>query len=302
LEWRIVDWTDATRLRAALGDVGAVCHAAGQYPVTTPALVAACLATGTAYVDIANEIPVLQYLQTQDTAARSAKIPLLFGAGFGVVVAECLAQFVIAQLPGAVRLRCATHIGTAQAGSVGATLSGLEIVRGGGRVVRQGRLVPYRLGRGTQAVRFADITRTASPAPFGDLLALMATGVPDITFYSTALPMGLGGALLPVIRRALAVPFVRRQMERQAAHAEAPAVTETVAHSQAWAWAQDRQGQEREAWLEMGDGYSFAATASVLAMEEILGSNLVGTLTPAQAFGADFVLRVPDTQRLITLA
>lgn len=299
LESRVVNLADPAALAASLQGVGAVCHAAGSYLTTTPAIVAACLATRTAYLDIANEIPALDYLQSCNAAARAAHIPLLFGAGFGVVAATCLAQYVVDQLPTANELRCATHIGTQQRGGTGVTQTGLDILRGGGRVIRKGRLVPFRLGRGAQIIPFADAARPAIPAPFGDLAVLMQTGVPNITFYSTALPTGNASALLPLIRRALRIPMVRRRVARQTAHAETHTAVE---HSQAWAWVRDAAGQTREAWLTMGDGYAFTASSSVLSVEAILAGDFVGTLTPAQAFGTDFVLQTPGTERLTILA
>ena len=60
-------------------------------------------------------------------------------------------------------------------------------------------------------------------------------------------------------------------------------------------------GQEVSLWLATGDGYAFTATSSVLAMERILDDSLVGALPPAVAFGVDFALAVPHTQRFTSL-
>jgi len=294
LDWVVVDLTDPARIRDALEPVDVVLHAAGQYDRTTAVVVEACLATGTAYADLANEIATLQYLQTQDAAARSREIPLVFGVGFGVVASNCLAQFVVDQLPDASMLEAAIHIAAAE-GSAGAAASGLDVLRGGGRVVRGGRLVPYRLGRGARPVQFADQQRLVSPTPVGDLAAAaQATGVPEITMYTSALPTGIQGLMMPAVQRALMIPAVRRQLARPP---KATAQPSTPPRSQAWAHAHNDSGQTAEAWFETGDGYAFTATASVLAMQELHSQHLSGTLTPAQAFGADFALRVPDTHR-----
>lgn len=50
----------------------------------------------------------------------------------------------------------------------------------------------------------------------------------------------------------------------------------------------------------MGEGYQFTAVSSVLAVERILATQLAGALTPAQAFGADFLLEIPGTRRYDT--
>ena len=54
-------------------------------------------------------------------------------------------------------------------------------------------------------------------------------------------------------------------------------------------------------WLATDDGYAFTAASSVLAMERILDGSLVGVLPPATAFGADFALAIPHTQRFTSL-
>src|SRR5260221_234033 len=79
------------------------------------------------------------------------------------------------------------------------------------------------------------------------------------------------------------------------------AAEQTASHSQAWAWGRNAAGQEVTLWLTTGDGYAFTAASSVLAMERILDGSLVGVLPPAAAFGADFALAVPHTQRFTSL-
>jgi short subunit dehydrogenase-like uncharacterized protein len=49
------------------------------------------------------------------------------------------------------------------------------------------------------------------------------------------------------------------------------------------------------ALLETGDSYDFTPAASVRSVEETLAGSKGGALTPAAAFGADFVLSIGDT-------
>jgi hypothetical protein len=48
--------------------------------------------------------------------------------------------------------------------------------------------------------------------------------------------------------------------------------------------------------LETGEGYRAAAVAAVCALELQLHEPRLGALTPVQALGADFALRVPGTR------
>jgi saccharopine dehydrogenase (NAD+, L-lysine-forming) len=130
LPWRVADLASPTTLREALQGVDAVLLAASPFQQTAPALVEACLATGTSYADIANEILHFRRLHRQDRAARDAGIALVPGVGFGVVATNCLARSVAEELPDAIELLCANHIASATSGE-GATATGLEIIRGG---------------------------------------------------------------------------------------------------------------------------------------------------------------------------
>jgi short subunit dehydrogenase-like uncharacterized protein len=301
LPWRAADLTSPTALQEALQGVDAVLLAASPFQQTAPALVQACLATGTSYADIANEISHFRLLQQQDRAARQRGVGLVPGVGFGVVATNCLARSVAEQLPDATELLCANHIASTTSGA-GAAATGLEIIRGGGFVIRQGRYQRYRLGRGARRVRFADAIRVATPFPLGDLAAAeMATAIPNITMYSTAVPTGLAGLALPVIRRLLAIPAVRQRMSRRSFEQPTDANKPTSPHSQAWAKGRNAAGQEVTRWLATGDGYAFTAASSVLAMERIMDGSLVGVLPPALAFGADFALAVPHTQRFASV-
>jgi short subunit dehydrogenase-like uncharacterized protein len=64
-----------------------------------------------------------------------------------------------------------------------------------------------------------------------------------------------------------------------------------------WVAARGPGGVSAEAWLTTLDGYTFTVESSLLAVERVLAQRPVGALTPAQAFGADFVLEVPETRR-----
>src|SRR6185436_4839728 len=67
--------------------------------------------------------------------------------------------------------------------------------------------------------------------------------------------------------------------------------------SYAWARATNQNGHQVEAWLELGEGYHFTAASSVQAVEHVLRDHPSGALTPAQAFGADFVLNIEGVRR-----
>ena len=211
LPWMAVGLDEPDQLQRAVSEVDAVLNAAGPFIATAPPLVQACLAAGTHYLDIAGEIPVLQHLFARDQAARERNIALIGGVGFGVVASNSLVKYVADQLPGATTLELAVKADNQQA-SQGATKSGLEVLAGGGRVYRDGRLVPYRLGKGLKALRFPDGTVDILPVPSGDLeAAYRATGIANITAF---IPFRRSAALLlPLLQWGLSLRPIRGRLE-----------------------------------------------------------------------------------------
>jgi short subunit dehydrogenase-like uncharacterized protein len=77
--------------------------------------------------------------------------------------------------------------------------------------------------------------------------------------------------------------------------------TRETARSYVWARAEAADGNSVEAWLDTIEAYALTAVASVNAVERVLQGNIKGAVTPATAFGPDFVLTVPGTKRLDAL-
>jgi short subunit dehydrogenase-like uncharacterized protein len=306
-EWRVADLADPVAIRAALNGVAAVVHAAGPFVDTSAPMVAACLAAGTHYLDITGEIPVFEAAYALDAAARSRQVVLLPGVGFDVVPTDCLAVHLAEGMPDACRLDIAiAAIGKASAGTAKSALRGL--LRGN-LVRREGRLTAYPLGLGELQVPFPDRVRWAMPIPWGDLAsAWRSTAIPEITTYA-ALPSSairslqrfgwLANAALPALRPLLARPFLQHRLDAWIARRiRGPDADERAAgRSFVWARVSNRQGDTHAAWLETAEGYHFTAMAAVAAVQRVHDGQLAGAVTPAQAFGSDFVLAVPGSRR-----
>src|SRR5262245_17583584 len=298
LPWKAGSLDAPDQLQRAVSEVDAVLNAAGPFIATAPPLAQACLAAGTHYLDIAGEIPVLQQLFARDQAARERNISLIGGVGFGVVASNSLVTYVADQLPGATMLELAVKADNRQA-SQGATKSRLAVLASGGRVYRDGRLVPFRLGKGLKALRFPDGAFDILPVPSGDLeAAYRVTGIPNITAF---IPFRRSAALLlPLLQFGLSIRPIRGRLEagldrRGTRQPESQADGQRTSY--AWARATNQNGQSVEAWLELGEGYQFTAASSVQAVEHVLRERPSGALTPAQAFGADFVLNIEGVRR-----
>jgi short subunit dehydrogenase-like uncharacterized protein len=303
-----LDLADHAALVKALREVELVFHAAGPFVDTSAAMIRACLEAGVSYVDITGEIPVFEHTLAQDQAAKARGVALMSGVGFDVVPTDCLAAYVAARVPGATQLEIAiAAIGHPSAGTAKSTFDGF--LRGGA-VRREGKLVPFPIGKDSRSVRFSDRARSVVAIPWGDLVtAYHTTGIPNITTYA-AFPAKLAKLMKntwrlqdlasPLTRGVLgAAPIKERVMDAIGARVQGPDAGERErGRSYVWARASDAHGRSAEAWLETLEGYHFTAVAGVRAVEAIAEKKPVGALTPAGAFGADFVLSIPGTRRL----
>jgi short subunit dehydrogenase-like uncharacterized protein len=271
LEYRVFGLDDRAALVEELASIDLVLNAAGPFLHTADALAEACLDAGVHYLDISNELQVFRSLYDLDERAKQAGVSVIPGVGFGVVATNCLARYVSDAVGGATSVEVAARIASAQPGP-GAAATMRENLPYGGWIRQDGKLVPQQLGTGTTTIVFPDSTFGAMPVPTGDLEAAFgATAAPNVTAYSVTV--------------------------------EAKASDEIAAEpgnfrSFGWARATGAGGERAEAWLETGESYAFTADASVRAVEEVLTRTLAGALSPAAAFGADFVLEVDNTSRI----
>lgn len=311
LESHAFDLGQTDKLRAVLHGKALVVHAAGPFAETSAPMVEACIAEGVSYLDITGELEVFAQIFARDGAARIAGIALLPGVGFDVVPTDCLARHVAERVPGATHLEIAiAALGSLSTGTAKSMLRGAGA---GGFVRREGKLVAHPFGKGVRTVRFSDRARTVVPIPWGDLeTAYRTTRIPNITTLA-AISSRAGKALElswpllwatgPLSRRVLGSAAFQQRASRwvEQKFPGPDAAARAAGKSWIWARASDDRGSEAQAWLETLEGYTFTAVATVRAVERVLADEPVGALTPALAFGKDFVLELEGTRRLDAL-
>jgi short subunit dehydrogenase-like uncharacterized protein len=274
LRHRVVDSNDATAVQEALVDVELLLNAAGPFLHTSIPLSEACLSVGVHYLDISNELQVFRALYALNDRADRAGVCVMPGVGFGVVATNCLARYVSEAVGGAELLEVATRIASAQPGP-GAAATMQENLPYGGWVRRGGQLVAQELFSGITTLEFPDGPCEAMPVPTGDLeAAFRTTRASNVTAYAVSPP----------------VP--------NASASEAEIAGARIPRSFGWARATSSAGSTVTALLQTGDSYSFTPAASLRAVEETLKGSHSGALSPASAFGTDFVLTIQDTARI----
>ncbi len=303
LDYLTVRLDDSDALARAVSGVDLVLHTAGPFSRTSDPMIRACLATGTHYLDLTGEIPVFENTYSYHNMAIENGIALISGVGFDVIPTDCLAKYVADKLPDADTLDIAFDAITRT--SPGTTRTQLEIVVRGGLARRDSQLLSYPLGSGSRRIRFSHGERSALPAPLADLATVYrATAIPNITAY-IVLPRllvrlaELSAPLFPAVQALFASARVRRVLgtliEKSAKGPDAD--FRHTARSYIWARAANASGDEAQAWLETLEAYQFTAIAAIRCVERVLDGSYRGALTPAQAFGADFVLEIEGTRR-----
>jgi short subunit dehydrogenase-like uncharacterized protein len=290
----------ADDLYRVLGASRLVLLAAGPFESTSRAVLDACLRAEVHYLDIANEIGVIERVLD----VRTERITALPAVGFGTVASDGLARHVADQVPGADRLELAILLGTAGS-SAGARASAMAALAGGGRVRRDGRLVRTRLGSGARSLATPVGVRTVVPVPTGDLVtAYHTTGIPNVSVAMTMpMPVAAARLLLPALpalaRAARHLPGRGRRIV-PASDAPAPATRsaaspvavpdQTGLESYVWARATAPDGRSAQGWLRTGEGYLYTANSAVATVEAVLASEPIGATTVAAAFGSEIAL------------
>jgi short subunit dehydrogenase-like uncharacterized protein len=265
-----------------------VVNTIGPFTQSSVPIAQACLAAGTHYVDLANELDAVRDLLGLHEAARAADVTMVTGAGFGVLATEALVVALRSDRTAPVRARVAA-MPTVDALGPAVLASFIDAIAAGGRRYRDGRLVQTRLG--------SDFTRIDLPngkglnaigVPTGEVEAAQrASGAGDVIAFSSEVPGGrITRALLPAVSALLANDRVRNAVQGLIGRLRVTPPTKSGTDSWAHAQLEWADGTRREAWLHTGEGYRFTArVAARVATELLSGTHPAGAYTPGALFG-----------------
>ncbi|WP_329561225.1 SDR family NAD(P)-dependent oxidoreductase [Kitasatospora sp. NBC_01266] len=255
-----VDLDDHAAVSAMARAARVLVNAVGPFARLAPAVVTACLAAGTAYVDIANERAAVRALLDLDGEARERGVCLVTGAGFGLAATEALVLTLLAQGVRPSRVVVAAASGSLRE-SEGVRNTVAEAVADGATTYRGGELVRAPFGSGATDLSFGGAARQVVPAPVGDLeAARRISGAADVTAY---LAMGGGGS------------------PEQRSHSYAEFV--------------DEAGRAHTAELSTVQGFVFSASIATETALRLLAGERPGAWTPCELLGVDLVTAVAGT-------
>jgi short subunit dehydrogenase-like uncharacterized protein len=172
-------------------------------------------------------------------------------------------------------------------------------------VRRNGNLTPLEK-ESVREIQFKDETLSVRPVTWGDLsTAYRTTAIPNITVYFPVLKkfpnvLKLSGVSTKELNsNTEAKKKVQNWIEE---HVQGPdELTRQTDRSYIWVSVSNDEGISKESWLETMESYRFTAVAGVRCVEKVFELQTKGALTPASAFGADFVLDFPETVRYDSL-
>lgn len=300
VDYSVFDLDDSKLIDRSLKDVPVVLNCAGPFIYTYQSMVAACLRTGTHYLDITGEIPVYQALADQDDEAKSNDVMLLPGIGFDVVPTDCLAVHLKQRLLSATRLTMAFHSVGPAGLPPGTQRTMIELIPFGNRVRREGHLVVPKRAIKTREIDFGNGLKIATRITWGDVFtAYYSTGIPNIEDY-LVLPESVHKkmSMLNTWRPLFRLPLVRNYFKRKVKPGPT-AEARTQTHTHVWGEAADDQNRKVVSRLHGPEaGVIWTARSSLAAVQKILEGNFTpGYQTPATAFGADFVLECEGVTR-----
>lgn len=300
VEGEAFDLADITALDKQLSAHDAVIHCAGPFSATSRPMVEGCLRTGTHYVDITGEIEVFEMLAKYDGEAKRKGISILPGAGFDVVPTDCMAAFLKNELPTATHL----EMGFASKSSFsrGTALTMAESMHKGGAVRENGEVKTVPNAYRTREIEVDRKKKSFVSIPWGDVsTAYYSTGIPNITLYYGAHPKSIKRLKkMNAIKWIFGLGFVQGIIKHNIDKKITGPAKETreTARTFIWGEVRDEEGNVARGELRTIEGYNLTTRSVIKVMQKMQQKPLEkGFLTPSRAFGMDYILEFPDTER-----
>jgi short subunit dehydrogenase-like uncharacterized protein len=291
---RRFDLSTRTAIADELDDVDCVLNCAGPFSNTAETLVGGALRSGTDYVDITGEIPVIERIRGWDDIATDVGVTLLPSAGFSSVPMDCLAAHLASRAPDANYL--ALGVDSFRIPSVGSIKTAIEGIDTGGAVRRDGRVEYVPAAWRSRHVDFGRGTRPAVTMPLGEVsTAYYTTGIPDVDVYVALLPPArIVLAAHSYVAPLLATTPVQWALARLAEFVRTGPSERARARGWAYLWGEARADDGGVvSRLRTPDAYVVTPDAAVTVAERVLADDAeAGVQTPAGAFGPEFVFEL----------
>ena len=298
-EWKvahsIVGLENQQELDSLLTTYKTVIHCAGPFTETAEPMVQSCIRTKTNYIDITGEIWAFEIVMKYHQQAEEAGIQMISGAGFDVVPTDCLAAYLKEAVPTATHLEMA-FVGNKTSLSRGTAVTMAKNISKGGFIREDGKLKNVPLAYKSKEIEFPHRKQWTMTIPWGDLMtAYHQTNIPNIEIYS-----GASKKMIKKLRRFRWLKFllsiswiqkiVRSKIEKSVKGPTSDQLSEGNTYIVGRAW--DQENNSAELKMITPEAYHLTAKTALSAAIKLnrKENDKKGYLTPAQAFGKEFIL------------
>ncbi len=302
--YSIVDLNNKAGLVDILQPFDTVIHCAGPFTETARQMVEACLESHTNYLDITGEIWAFEEIMSYADQAKQAGIKLIPGVGFDVVPTDCMAAYLVALMPDANAIEM-SFVGEKTAMSRGTAVTMAKNISKGGFIRENGQIKNVPLAYSVKEVAFPHKKRTVMSIPWGDLMTTYyQTGIPNIIIYS-----GVSKKTVRNIRRfrflkfLMGISWIQRLVRRKIENSVAGPKQDMLEAGKTYLVGSisNKKGETLEVKMITPEAYKLTSLTALEAAKELISKNddiPNGYLTPAQAFGKDFILKFEGVQRI----
>jgi short subunit dehydrogenase-like uncharacterized protein len=299
--YHIVELTDKDNLNKLLKKFNTVIHCAGPFSETAIPMVEACIQSKTNYLDITGEIWVFGDIMKYHKQAQEAGIALIPGVGFDVVPTDCLAGYLKKKLPTATSLELA-FVGSKTGMSRGTAVTMAKNISKGGFIREDGEIKNVPLAYEVKEIEFAHRKQWSMTIPWGDLMtSYHQTQIPNIKVFS--------GASLKMINKIkkfrnlkflLGIAWIQKLVRRKIENSVTGPSDKNLKNGKTYVIGtiSDDTGKNFKTELITPEAYFLTAKTALASALKLEGNALNGYLTPALAFGIDFIMEFENVERI----
>jgi len=301
LHYHIIELSETERLENLLKDFKTVIHCAGPFSETAIPMVEACIKAKTNYLDITGEIWVFEDIMKYHHKAKKAGIVLIPGVGFDVVPTDCLAGYLKEKLPDGTSLELA-FVGSTTGMSRGTAVTMAKNVSKGGFIRENGEIKNVPLAFEVKELEFSHRKQWCMTIPWGDLMTTYhQTQIPNIKVFS-----GASSKMIRKIKKyrklkfLLGIGWIQKIVRKKIENSVTGPDEENLRAGKTYVTGKisDNQGNSYEAELITPEAYFLTAQTALNSALKLEKNALDGYLTPAQAFGKNFIMEFENVERI----
>lgn len=300
LETKVFSCRDEAEIALHLAGFPLVLHCAGPFSATASPMVKACMRTKTNYLDITGEIAVFEKILSRSADIAKAGIVAIPGVGFDVVPSDCLAAMLKAELPDAQELELVLKpSGPLSPGTTKTMVEGFYV----GTVIREAGKIRIMNEFTTAKRPFRDRIVDTIGIAWGDIAtAFYSTGIPNIRIFLVSSPGYIRFLRTLQKFRALWKTAFMQMVLKKLVEWRVQGPDDTLradAGYKLWGTVRNSAGKSVEMGISTTNGYTFTVDSALEIVRRMLSSPPApGAYTPSLAFGAKFVLDLPQVELL----